>query len=197
MEEGPSKRRVHSLNLLDHTLFFYADANSDLRKLRDVVSRTCGVSYARLSLLTVVWTTLSESLRTSVVKKLTCEIDRRSGRRKDGNLVQRIVCFLQMSWRNSEATRTERGRWKSLWRLMLREGQTRHQTPSVVSLGRKVLDDSIRDHPDTSLVCQRGCAEDSIDGESVCSEFRAAMLLSFFSSFERLSLKLLALHTVA
>ena len=59
MEEGPSKRRVHSLNLLDHTLFFYADANSDLRKLRDVVSRTCGVSYARLSLLTVVWTTLS------------------------------------------------------------------------------------------------------------------------------------------
>ena len=141
MEEGPSKRRVHSLNLLDHTLFFCADANSDLVKLRDVVSRTCGVSYARLSLLTVVWTTLSN------------------------------LCVLLLS--------------RSL------------QTPNVVSLGRKVLDDSIRDHPDTSLVCQRGCAEDSIDGESVYSEFRAAMLLSFFSSFERLPLRLVALHTVA
>ena len=38
---------------------------------------------------------------------------------------------------------------------------------------------------------------DSIDGESVYSEFRPAMLFSFFPSFERLSLRSVALHTVA
>ena len=40
-------------------------------------------------------------------------------------------------------------------------------------------------------------SEDSIDGESVYSDFRSAMLFSFFSSFERLSLRSVALHTVA
>ena len=39
-------------------------------------------------------------------------------------------------------------------------------------------------------------SEDSIDGESVYGEFRSAMLLSFFF-FERLSLRSVALHTVA
>ena len=40
-------------------------------------------------------------------------------------------------------------------------------------------------------------SEDSIDCKSVYSEFRSAMLFSYFSSFERLSLGSDALHTVA